>query len=365
MPLIEAKANRRKKVLAIKPKEINSLELEWNNKVILCSSTVDCQLGDTSFKLKIRLQSKKKPSKIMHCIKLKMGKTFFWLTLNQWPQSIKTSQLDIFSLIGSTSKGIRNLAVEIILTPVIKWLEKENKVNITVVDYVKKKPDFRNRLAFSFYYEEAENSWCTGKIAIGEGLRQPFYTLLEYWPKVQKKRIDSLRLNTQLMIGSTLITVAELNTVEVGDIVFLDQNIYSEEGLMWAHFLPNILIILKKGSQTMADEDSNAHNVTVEAVTEGDMPDQSQGGNSGNQQSAENLVVENLEIKLDFDLGGISLSLAQIKQLAPGYIFSIGRPLERAVNISSNGQRLASGELVDIDGIVGVRVKKLFKKNNG
>jgi type III secretion protein Q len=95
------------------------------------------------------------------------------------------------------------------------------------------------------------------------------------------------------------------------------------------------------------------------------MPDQSQPSGSDNQQGAKNLAVEHLEIKLDFDLGGISLSLAQIKQLTPGYIFSIGRPLERAVNISSNGQRLASGELVDIDGIVGVRVKKLFKKNNG
>jgi type III secretion system YscQ/HrcQ family protein len=301
----------------------------------------------------------------MYCIKLKAGKSFFWLTINQWPKSIVRSRRDVFSLVNSTSKGIRHLAVEIMLTPFIRWLERATQVNITVVDYVKKKPDFRSRLAFSFFYEESDKQWCAGQIAISEGLRESFFSLLERWPAVEQKRVDFLRLNTQLMIGSTVITVEELNTVEVGDVVFLDQNIYSEGGLMWAHFSPDILIILRKGPQTMADVDPSGHNVTVEAVTEGEMPDQSQPSGSDNQQGAKNLAVEHLEIKLDFDLGGISLSLAQIKQLTPGYIFSIGRPLERAVNISSNGQRLASGELVDIDGIVGVRVKKLFKKNNG
>ena len=364
MPLIKAKSARRKNFSAIKPEKFNLLDVVWNNKIILCSHTLEHQLDGIPFKLKIRLQNDDDPSQTMCCIKLKVGKSYFWLTINQWPKSITNAQSEVFSLVSSTSKGIRNLAIEIILSPLIRWLEQESEVNITVVDYVKKKPDFRRRLAFSFYYEESEDSWCAGQIALGDELKRPLFKLLRHWPIIQTERLDPLQLKTQLMIGSTIITVAELNTVEVGDVVFLDQNIYSEGELMWAHFSPNILIILRKGSQTMTDEESTGHDVTVEAVTEGEMPDQLQPNISG-EQLTENLAVENLEIKLDFDLGEVSLSLAQLKKLTPGYIFSIGRPLERAVNISSNGQRLASGELVDINRIVGVRVKKLFKKSNG
>ena len=50
------------------------------------------------------------------------------------------------------------------------------------------------------------------------------YEQLKRWPSIQNNFVDTLRLSSNLVIGSTLITLAELNTVERGDVIFLDRD---------------------------------------------------------------------------------------------------------------------------------------------
>jgi type III secretion protein Q len=45
--------------------------------------------------------------------------------------------------------------------------------------------------------------------------------------------------------------------------------------------------------------------------------------------------------------------------LGPGHVFDLGRELRRAVIIRANGKVIGEGELVDIDGQVGVAVLSL------
>lgn len=356
-------------VVALKPKKFSQPEMEWNNRITLCSSTLHYQFGNTPFEFKIQPKNNTRPSQHMHCIKLKAGKHFFWITINQWPTSYISGHSDFFPLIHSTSKNVRNMTVEVILTPVLNWVEKATGLSITVHDYFVSSPNLKEYLSFSFYYDDA-NDLCMGQLSLSEALKMPFYSLLDRWTTRQEKTFDSLRLPTKLVIGSTAITIIELNTIEIGDVILMDQNIYSEGNRMWAHFPPSTLITLKKEPQAVADSKSNNNEnhlpeVVVEAVTESQVPNQSPTDNSGNQTRANNSPIDKLEVQLDFDIGSVSLPLSQIKQLKPGYIFSVDRPLDRSVYISCNGQRLAGGELVDINGSIGVRVKKIFKKSNG
>ena len=361
--------------MVLKPTLFSWEEIEWNNLLTLCSSTLNYQFGNRPFKFDIQLEDETMQSQAMHCIKFKTDKHFFWITVDQLPESFVVIHSELFYLLHSTSKSIQNMAAENILSPVIEWIEQAFELKITVVDYYRGIPNLQKQLSFPFYYQENENdSVSKGRIALSKDLKMPLFKQLKRWPSIQNTAIDTLRLSTALVIGSTIITAAELNTVERGDVIFLDQDIYSEGYHMWAHFPPYTLITLRKEPRMAtqnnaitpsASSTENMTNVSVEAVTDGDIPTQSQSENNEDQSTAENLSLDTLEIKLDFDLGSISLSLAQIKQLTPGYVFSVGRPLEHSVNISSNGQRLASGELVDINGIVGVRVTDLYKKNNG
>ena len=65
-----------------------------------------------------------------------------------------------------------------------------------------------------------------------------------------------------------------------------------------------------------------------------------------------------LPVKLVFLAGETEVALRDLKQIAPGYVFELGRPVDRHVEVRANGKRIAIGELVEIDQRVGVRLLK-------
>lgn len=70
-------------------------------------------------------------------------------------------------------------------------------------------------------------------------------------------------------------------------------------------------------------------------------------------------TLDDVTIRLTFDLGERSVTIAELRSLAPGFTFDLGRELRRSVTIRANGVAVGEGELVDIDGRVGVSVLTL------
>jgi type III secretion system YscQ/HrcQ family protein len=66
-----------------------------------------------------------------------------------------------------------------------------------------------------------------------------------------------------------------------------------------------------------------------------------------------------LPVKLTFDLGTHALALGQLQDLAPGQVFDLDLRPESAVTLRVNGVRVGRGELVDVDGRVGVAITQL------
>ena len=71
-------------------------------------------------------------------------------------------------------------------------------------------------------------------------------------------------------------------------------------------------------------------------------------------------TVENLPVRLSFDLGELTLTLAQLRALQPGQTLDLGHPLVGAVRIRANGALVGEGDLVEVDGQLGVSVRHLF-----
>lgn len=61
-----------------------------------------------------------------------------------------------------------------------------------------------------------------------------------------------------------------------------------------------------------------------------------------------------LSIRLSFDLGERSLPLSELMSIGPGHVFELGREVRRAVFVRANGKLIGEGELVDVDGQIGV-----------
>jgi type III secretion protein Q len=75
----------------------------------------------------------------------------------------------------------------------------------------------------------------------------------------------------------------------------------------------------------------------------------------------EEQTLDDVTIRLTFDLGERMVTLGELRSLAPGFTFDLGRDLRRAVTIRANGMPIGEGELVEIDGRVGVSVLTLTR----
>jgi type III secretion protein Q len=71
--------------------------------------------------------------------------------------------------------------------------------------------------------------------------------------------------------------------------------------------------------------------------------------------------LDDIPVRLMFELGRVVLSLAEIRQLAPGALIPMPRPADESVEISANGRRIGRGSLVRIGDNLGVRITRLFQ----
>lgn len=83
-------------------------------------------------------------------------------------------------------------------------------------------------------------------------------------------------------------------------------------------------------------------------------------GESMPDTSAENADLDDLDIRLSFVAGRAEISLAELRALGPGSALPLGRA-GAEVEILANGQRIGTGELVDLGGQSAVEIKTLFR----
>lgn len=82
-------------------------------------------------------------------------------------------------------------------------------------------------------------------------------------------------------------------------------------------------------------------------------------------QEAVEVNIEDLEIRLDFILGKKTMTLAELRELAPGSTVTLDMPTTHTVGIYSSGRRLGDGEMVEIDGNLGVRITRTNRRADG
>lgn len=66
--------------------------------------------------------------------------------------------------------------------------------------------------------------------------------------------------------------------------------------------------------------------------------------------------IDDLPVRLVFVAGEAEIPLRRLQRMAPGHVFELREPVDAHVEVRANGRAIASGELVDVDGRVGVRI---------
>lgn len=181
----------------------------------------------------------------------------------------------------------------------------------------------------------------------------PLTVLLGNWPAAPPP-LDELRVPVALRIGATTLTFAEFASLRLGDaILFQTGNgkggrlVVAET--MTARAAPDgrhwrLAEAPGPAAETGAMEWTMRKPETIDGTLEskpaGD-PDQ-------------------LPVHLTFDVGRVEMTLGELRKLRPGAVVETGRAAAEAVRISAQGRPVGQGELVDVEGMIGVKITRLF-----
>lgn len=165
--------------------------------------------------------------------------------------------------------------------------------------------------------------------------------------------IANLPVLLRAEIGRTRISMAEWQAMEVGDALLLDEP--------WLQINP------ESGARLRLVAGTGLGGLEVDWVAEGQRltvastwTTWEQVMTDGPQADASDTAsLDELPVELSFDLGQRQMSLNQLRQLQPGQVIDLARPLGSAVQIRANGALVGQGEVVEIDGRLGVVVARL------
>ena len=76
------------------------------------------------------------------------------------------------------------------------------------------------------------------------------------------------------------------------------------------------------------------------------------------QSGADQLLGE-LPVEVVCELGRVTMSGRELLELRPGAVLPVGRPLAGPIDLTVGGRVVARGELVDVEGEIGVRITQI------
>lgn len=161
---------------------------------------------------------------------------------------------------------------------------------------------------------------------------------------------DALPIRLRAEVGAARLPADELATLVSGDVILLDEYLVGPQGELW--------LAIPQGQGLRVRAEQSSYLVTqgwTRLMTENPSPDEG-------TPDGEPLDVDAVPVRLTFDLGERTMPLAELRQLQPGVVFDLQRPLaDGPVMIRANGALIGAGELVEVDGRIGVRVRTLGK----
>ncbi len=183
-------------------------------------------------------------------------------------------------------------------------------------------------------------------------------------------------IDLSFQVGSTTLTTEELQTLAAGDTVLLDQSgvakgyVNIAVGAHWRLVarLNNTGGIVVQNALSSANEVDDRLGEreprSKMAEDEAQNPDEAQADTGqrepGEAPTVPEASVDELPVKLVFELGRLEMELKELRTLSDGYVFNLGRSLTHPVDIIVSGRRIGAGELVRVGESVGVRISRLF-----
>lgn len=158
---------------------------------------------------------------------------------------------------------------------------------------------------------------------------------------------ERLAVTLRAEIGTTRMPATTLKSLATGDAILMDHSWATQDGELWLGAGHWGLRVREEGSSLVITQPFHY----TESIMNTD--NDSETGEEGLA------ALDDLPVRLSFDLGERTLTLGEVTTLQVGQVLELATPLSQAVNIRANGALVGLGELLEIGGRIAVGITSL------
>jgi type III secretion system YscQ/HrcQ family protein len=324
-----------------------------NNLLLNKTADIEFPLGDELLgRFRIQPGDLSTQSTCPISLTLELGSTTAGLWLSDWPLAERIHQFVPDGLLRELPENLAISVIENALTPLLALAEQGLglKINIQSTDAETNSPLYAMPLGFTLEIvgrdDKQPHYQGFGLLVLDPQLYPHVQERLRHWPSDSNPDWEGHYTPIRLEISRIVFSMQEINQLQPSDLILLEDTRFEEEGLLR----------LRLDSGYYCEAMLNQMQRSTLTVTSEWMP------MTNNEQKQNIEHISQIPVQLSFDLGDKTLSFNEVKQLHPGYVLELGKSLPEIVQIRSQHRLIGTGELVEINGRVGVRIINLFNK---
>jgi type III secretion system YscQ/HrcQ family protein len=213
-------------------------------------------------------------------------------------------------------------------------------------------PSAPEAVGLGWRIDEEGRTWLHGALWLSAALARRVVDLMAGPPTPGRGvAVDRLRLPLRVELGRTGLTAGELGGLEPDDVVLVQEHRWDEG---------RVTVIVAANLRYAARVADGQLTVGAREETE---PLSDDADDQTDEVALADL--DDVTVSVAFDLGRLELAIGELRRVAEGYVFDLERPLDRAVALRVGGRLIGRGELVEIEGSLGVRVIEIFPRDHG
>ncbi len=176
-----------------------------------------------------------------------------------------------------------------------------------------------------------------------------------------KTTITDLPLTLAFICAHTALTLAELTAIRVGDIVLMPASTQTlTQCLLAINQQPCWLASIENDNVTLIEPRTTFMTTELSESLPPELAEAHDTATAAPSPSASTAPVdlEQLPMNIQFELPGTNTTVSELQALAPGYVFTLQDNADAQIKITANGKTLGCGQLVNIEGRLGVQVRE-------
>jgi flagellar motor switch/type III secretory pathway protein FliN len=194
--------------------------------------------------------------------------------------------------------------------------------------------------------------------------------LLKYKDKTEifnKYKQITFELKSQILVGTTNFTVKELAGLEKGDFIVLEETFAEWDDLIlsansYVEFADNFKVYGEIEPDSNGKLFVNIQDILTDLRQENALEriKMEPEFNEDAENEDVSVVLDNIMLNVNVVLPGRKISLEELSRLRNGQILELGCKATDQVELQTDGKKIATGDLIDIEGNLGVRLSKVF-----